>query len=160
MPRDGALTLYDIRNPTLSIVCEPCGRHGRYGVARRSGVIAASARRSGGRPRVAGWFRYARTSRRRAVVTPTIMDAATPPRAPLALGRPRLSGGEPTLQDLVLGLQGLDVGFEDMQKRQIVLADGRGVGRSCGHDHTPACGHQAIRLSGADCPLPCPASSR
>ena len=36
--------------------------------------------------------------------------SATPPRAPIALGCPRLSGGEPTLQDLVLGLQGLDVG--------------------------------------------------
>ncbi len=28
---------------------------------------------------------------------------ATPPRAPLALGRPRLSGREPALQNLVLG---------------------------------------------------------
>jgi hypothetical protein len=33
MPRDGALTLSDVRGPTLSIVCEPCGRRGRYGVA-------------------------------------------------------------------------------------------------------------------------------
>ena len=30
MPRDGALTLADVRGPFLSIVCEPCGRHGRY----------------------------------------------------------------------------------------------------------------------------------
>jgi len=29
----------------------------------------------------------------------------------------RLGGGEPALQDLVLRLQGLDVGFEDVQKR-------------------------------------------
>ena len=34
MPRDGALTLADVRSPTLSIVCEPCGRRGRYAVAR------------------------------------------------------------------------------------------------------------------------------
>jgi hypothetical protein len=34
MPRDGALTLSDVLSPTLSIVCEPCNRHGRYGVAR------------------------------------------------------------------------------------------------------------------------------
>jgi hypothetical protein len=26
MPRDGSLTLSDIRGPTLTIVCEPCGR--------------------------------------------------------------------------------------------------------------------------------------
>ena len=34
MPRDGALILSDVRNPMLSIVYEPCGRHGRYSVAR------------------------------------------------------------------------------------------------------------------------------
>jgi len=34
MPRDGALTLSDVRQPTLSIVCEPCGRRGAYNVAR------------------------------------------------------------------------------------------------------------------------------
>ena len=34
MPRDGALTLSDVRGPTLGIVCEPCGRRGRYGVAK------------------------------------------------------------------------------------------------------------------------------
>ena len=34
MPRDGAVTLSDVRNPTLSIVCEPCGRHETYNVAR------------------------------------------------------------------------------------------------------------------------------
>ena len=38
MPRDGSLTLSDIREPTLTIVCERCGRHGRYNVAR---LIAA-----------------------------------------------------------------------------------------------------------------------
>ena len=34
MPRDGALTLSDVLSQTLSIVCEPCNRHGRYSVAR------------------------------------------------------------------------------------------------------------------------------
>ena len=33
VPRDGGLTLSDVRSPTLSIVCEPCGRRGRYAVA-------------------------------------------------------------------------------------------------------------------------------
>jgi len=31
MPRD-AITLTDVREPTLSIVCEACGRRGRYTV--------------------------------------------------------------------------------------------------------------------------------
>ena len=34
MPRDGALVLSDLRQPTLSIACEPCGRRGRYSVAK------------------------------------------------------------------------------------------------------------------------------
>jgi hypothetical protein len=34
MPRDGALTLSDVCNPALSIVCEPCGRYETYSVAR------------------------------------------------------------------------------------------------------------------------------
>jgi hypothetical protein len=34
MPRDGALTLSDVLSPALSIVCEPCSRHGRYSLAR------------------------------------------------------------------------------------------------------------------------------
>ena len=34
MPRDGSLTLSDISTPTLTIVCEPCGRRGRYNVKR------------------------------------------------------------------------------------------------------------------------------
>jgi hypothetical protein len=33
MPRDGALTLSDVRGSSLSIVCEPCGRRERYNVA-------------------------------------------------------------------------------------------------------------------------------
>ena len=34
MPPDGALTLSDIRGPTMSIVCERCGRRETYSVAR------------------------------------------------------------------------------------------------------------------------------
>jgi hypothetical protein len=34
MPRDGALVLSDLRQPTLSLVCEPCGRRGVYSVAK------------------------------------------------------------------------------------------------------------------------------
>jgi hypothetical protein len=33
MPRD-AITLADVRSPTIEIVCEPCRRRGRYNVAR------------------------------------------------------------------------------------------------------------------------------
>jgi hypothetical protein len=29
-----ALTLSDVRHPTLTIVCEPCGRRGQYSVER------------------------------------------------------------------------------------------------------------------------------
>jgi hypothetical protein len=32
MPRDGSLTLYDFHEPTIEIVCQRCGRHGRYNV--------------------------------------------------------------------------------------------------------------------------------
>jgi hypothetical protein len=34
IPDHGALTLSDLRSPTLAIVCEPCARRGRYAVAR------------------------------------------------------------------------------------------------------------------------------
>ena len=34
MPRDGAFILSDVCGLTLSIVCEPCGRHETYSVAR------------------------------------------------------------------------------------------------------------------------------
>jgi hypothetical protein len=34
MLRDGALTLSDVRLPSLGIVCESCGRRGRYNVAK------------------------------------------------------------------------------------------------------------------------------
>ena len=34
MPRHGSLTLSDVRGPSLSLVCEPCGRHRRYNVAK------------------------------------------------------------------------------------------------------------------------------
>jgi len=44
MPRDGSLTLSDIREPTLTIVCERCGRHGRYNVARLIAAHGADAK--------------------------------------------------------------------------------------------------------------------
>ena len=34
MPRDGSLILSDVQHPTLTIVCEPCGRRRRYIVER------------------------------------------------------------------------------------------------------------------------------
>jgi hypothetical protein len=34
MPRDGALTLADLRAPKLTIVCAPCNRRGIYDVQR------------------------------------------------------------------------------------------------------------------------------
>jgi hypothetical protein len=34
MPRDGSLILSDLHAPTLTIVCETCGRRGQYNVAR------------------------------------------------------------------------------------------------------------------------------
>ena len=34
MPRDGALTLSDLPGRYLHLVCGPCGRRGRYAVAR------------------------------------------------------------------------------------------------------------------------------
>jgi hypothetical protein len=33
MPKD-AFTLSDVREPTLTVVCEPCGRRGRYKVEK------------------------------------------------------------------------------------------------------------------------------
>jgi hypothetical protein len=34
MPLDGSLILSDVRGPALAIVCELCGRRGRYNVDR------------------------------------------------------------------------------------------------------------------------------
>ena len=44
MPRDGSLVLSDIREPTLAIGCERCGRHGRYDVKRLIAVHGADAK--------------------------------------------------------------------------------------------------------------------
>jgi hypothetical protein len=44
MPRDGSLTLSDIREPTLTIVCWRCGRYGRYKVARLTAAHGANAK--------------------------------------------------------------------------------------------------------------------
>ena len=38
MPRGDAVTLADVREPTIEIVCERCGRYGRHNVKR---LIAA-----------------------------------------------------------------------------------------------------------------------
>jgi hypothetical protein len=34
MPRDGSIILSDVRGPTLSIVCQPCGRRDCHSVQR------------------------------------------------------------------------------------------------------------------------------
>ena len=34
MPRDGSLTLSDLRQPMIGVICDPCGRRGRYSVAK------------------------------------------------------------------------------------------------------------------------------
>jgi hypothetical protein len=44
MPRDGSLTLSDVREPTLTIGCQLCGRYGRYNVKQLSAVHGADAK--------------------------------------------------------------------------------------------------------------------
>ena len=44
MPRDGSLVLSDIREPTLAIGCERCGRHGLYSVKRLIAAHSADAK--------------------------------------------------------------------------------------------------------------------
>ena len=44
MPRDGSLILSDIREPTLAIACQRCGRYGRYNVARLVAAHGADAK--------------------------------------------------------------------------------------------------------------------
>ena len=44
MCRDGALTLADVLEPTLTIVCERCGRYGRYNVKRLIAAHGADAK--------------------------------------------------------------------------------------------------------------------
>ena len=44
MPRGGAVILSDVRAPTLSIVCERCGRYGRYDVQQLIAVHGADAK--------------------------------------------------------------------------------------------------------------------
>jgi hypothetical protein len=43
MPRD-FITLADVREPILTVVCEPCGRRGRYNVQRLIARHGAAAR--------------------------------------------------------------------------------------------------------------------
>jgi hypothetical protein len=40
MPRDGSLILSDVREPTLTIVCERCARHEHYSVSALSSGMA------------------------------------------------------------------------------------------------------------------------
>jgi hypothetical protein len=44
VPRDGALTLSDIREPALTIACERRSRYGRYNVKRLAAAHGADAR--------------------------------------------------------------------------------------------------------------------
>ena len=44
MPRDGSLVLSDIREPTLAVGCERCGRYGRYNVKRLIAAHGADAK--------------------------------------------------------------------------------------------------------------------
>ena len=44
MPRDGSLTLSDIREPTLAIGCERCGWYGRYNIKRLIAAHGADAK--------------------------------------------------------------------------------------------------------------------
>jgi hypothetical protein len=59
MPRDGAVILADVRASTLSMVCERCGRYGRYEVRRLIAVHAPT------RSCLSFWLRWP-TARRRA----------------------------------------------------------------------------------------------
>ena len=44
MPRDGALTLSDVRGPTLSIVCESCGQFVIYSVEKLKATHSPDAK--------------------------------------------------------------------------------------------------------------------
>jgi hypothetical protein len=44
MPRGGATTLADVRVPTIEIVCERCGRYGRYNLKRLIAAHGGEAR--------------------------------------------------------------------------------------------------------------------
>jgi hypothetical protein len=44
MPRDGSLVLSDVQAPTLAIVCERRGRHGRHDVKRLIAIHGADAK--------------------------------------------------------------------------------------------------------------------
>jgi hypothetical protein len=62
MPRDGSIRLSDVETPFLDVVCAPCGRRGRYAVARLMAkhgdarltdlltILARSASTTGARP--------------------------------------------------------------------------------------------------------------
>jgi hypothetical protein len=44
MPRAGSLTLADVRDLTIEIACERCGRYGHYNVQRLIAVHGADAK--------------------------------------------------------------------------------------------------------------------
>jgi hypothetical protein len=44
MPRGGAAILSHVRGPTLTILCEPCGRRGRYNVEQLIAKQGADAK--------------------------------------------------------------------------------------------------------------------
>jgi hypothetical protein len=44
MPRDGSMILSDIREPTLTVVCERRGRYGRYSIKRLIAAHGAAAK--------------------------------------------------------------------------------------------------------------------
>jgi hypothetical protein len=44
MPRDGSITLSDVKGPTLAIVCAPCDRRGHFDVSRLVAEYGADAK--------------------------------------------------------------------------------------------------------------------
>jgi hypothetical protein len=66
MPRDGAITLSDVRQPTLELICDQCGRRGRYGVPRflaKHGNAKPAATRQSPRPNAIATHRFRRAER-------------------------------------------------------------------------------------------------
>jgi hypothetical protein len=54
MPRD-AIALADVREPTVELLCEPCGRRGRYKVERLIAAHGADMRLPGAPSRKTGF---------------------------------------------------------------------------------------------------------
>jgi hypothetical protein len=62
MPRDGSLTLSEVRAPTLTIICEPWGRRGRYNFERLIAKYGADTKLTDLLPRLADYPRRARSA--------------------------------------------------------------------------------------------------